>query len=122
MLFVVDEILMFMLCDRWFPGTLALVLLHVGMRCIFLFVFFCVCFVGFCCCFVDMASYSLLHLAGMNNRVPANRNGYCMGEEELRYRLFGFLFYKIKGLHEIISENIFAFKDQELVIFKNQQI
>lgn len=48
--FMIDEIHVFMLCDRWFPGTLALVLLLVGILCAILFV----CFVGF---FVVVASY-----------------------------------------------------------------
>lgn len=62
-LFMIHEIRMFMLCDSWFPGSLALVLVHVGIHCVVLFCgFFVVVLIWpviFCHTWLDLITESL---------------------------------------------------------------
>lgn len=85
---------MFILCDRWFPGPLAVGIApcrHLVFVGFFLMDLFCFVF-----SFALMEPIiALPHVAGLCDRVPTNRNG-SVGLRGRRHRPSVFLFVKRK--------------------------
>ena len=74
--FLIGEIPVFILCDRWFPGTLAVGIMSYRHSVLgfYLFIYFS---------FVLMwPIITLPHLAGLGNRAPTCRSGSGGAEEE----------------------------------------